>query len=119
MQWLQARSPAEQLSIGSGFMPDLGRYGLPLKDVDLLTLTQQYTLPGPSAFIVNVFIWPERITTGRARTRTIWFGIVQIDAASAVAPGRMLVAKAWDVDPGTWLVTAEQEIIAIAAREFP
>ena len=119
MQRLQTRSPAEQLSIGSGFMPDLGRYGLPLEDVALLTLAQRYTLPGPSAIRVDVFIWPERITTGLARARTFWFGIVRIDAASAVAPGRLLVAKAWDVDPGTWLVTAEQEIIAIAAREFP
>ena len=118
-RWLLTRSPAEQLAIGSGFMPDLGRYGFPRKDPALVTLVQNHLLPGPSAIRVNIFIWPEAISIALARTRRIWFGIVEIAAGPASAPGRLLVALAWDSDPGPSLVAAERELIAIAAREFP
>jgi len=117
-QWVRtACTPTEQLSIGSGVVPDLGRYGLPLKDPDLIKLAQAQQLP--SGLVVNVFVWPEKVTTAPRRTRRIWFGIVEVVTGPPPAPGRLLIGKAWASDPGTFLVTVEQELLSIAALEFP
>jgi hypothetical protein len=119
-QWVQtACTSTEQRSIGSGFMPDLPRYGVPRKDPELVKLVQGKRLPGPSAISVNLFVWPEKISSAPRRTRKIWFGIVQVAGGPQAALGRWLVAKAWTWDPGINLVNVENELLAIAAREFP
>lgn len=116
--WVQQHcTAAQRLSIQGGLIPDLGRYGLPRRDPDLIRLVQGHVLP--SALQVDVFVWPERITSGLGRTHKFWFGIVEVRSGPPRVLGRWLVAKAWARDPRSMLVQVEKDLLAIAAQEFP
>jgi hypothetical protein len=68
---------------------------------------------------IGVFITPQRISIGLGKSRMIWIGVVEITGGPAQLISRLLVLKAWLVDPSLQLVAAEADLIRLAQLEFP
>jgi hypothetical protein len=119
-RWQKQLTKIERDSITSVIL-DMRENAWPKRDPDMYTLVQGAALASINApgLAVNVFIQPHRISRGLGRATRMWFGITQVAAGPPALVGGLLVLKAWTADPGTTLVAAEAELLALAGLEYP
>jgi hypothetical protein len=103
-QWLLKVSANERKS-ADRMMRSLQKFGLMLKDPELVEVLPAYQLNRNVPTVVSLYVMPDLIQATPGVSKRYWFGISRGLAGTPRSVGLLIVLRAWSSDPTSPMAT--------------